>query len=306
MQSESINAWGFYAHQKINYYAIFALPPEMIVFYKYHIGYISSHAVDPDKRRYLVKDEPTRHYIDLDEYGDSLKFNMPLFWNQALQKYSEDSLKKHGIVPWHVYLMKVRLTEAFKDRDVDKIIKLSADIGHYIADAHVPLHTTKNYNGQFTNQVGIHGLWESRIPEIYGEQYSPWVGSAQYLEHPQKEIWDAVYSSHRCLKQVFEYEKEASKIVSEDRKFSFEERNASTVRVFSKEFSEVYNSKLQGQVEDRFLKAIKLLSCFWLTAWVDAGQPDLNSLLNQNNILEEQIVVKTKSEIIHDCNEHYR
>jgi hypothetical protein len=38
-------------------------------------------------------------------------------------------------------------------------------LGHYIGDAHVPLHTTSNYNGQKTNQHGIHGLWESRIPE---------------------------------------------------------------------------------------------------------------------------------------------
>jgi hypothetical protein len=44
--------WGFYAHKKINYYAVFLLPPEMMVLYKPNIDFIEEHAVDPDKRRY--------------------------------------------------------------------------------------------------------------------------------------------------------------------------------------------------------------------------------------------------------------
>jgi hypothetical protein len=65
----------------------------------------------------------------------------------------------HGIVPWHILKVKYWLTQAMKDHDYKQILKLSADIGHYIADAHVPLHTTENYSGQLTNQHGIHGLW---------------------------------------------------------------------------------------------------------------------------------------------------
>jgi len=43
--------WGFFAHQKINYYAVFLLPPEMLVLYKPNIEFLTEHAVDPDKRR---------------------------------------------------------------------------------------------------------------------------------------------------------------------------------------------------------------------------------------------------------------
>ncbi|MEK7225125.1 MAG: S1/P1 Nuclease, partial [Bacteroidota bacterium] len=60
--------WGFYAHKKINYYAVFLLPPEMMVLYKPNIDFISEHAVDPDMRRYAVPEEGPRHYIDLDRY----------------------------------------------------------------------------------------------------------------------------------------------------------------------------------------------------------------------------------------------
>ena len=61
--------WGFYAHQRINYFAVFLLPPEMMVLYKPNISFLAEHAVDPDKRRYAVPDEGPRHYIDIDKYA---------------------------------------------------------------------------------------------------------------------------------------------------------------------------------------------------------------------------------------------
>ena len=58
--------WGFWGHRKINRMAVFTLPPDLIIFYKKHIEFITDHAVDPDKRRYASKHEAVRHYIDLD------------------------------------------------------------------------------------------------------------------------------------------------------------------------------------------------------------------------------------------------
>ncbi|HEX3767571.1 MAG TPA: S1/P1 Nuclease, partial [Puia sp.] len=43
--------WGFYMHEKINYHAVFLLPPQMMILFKPNIGFLSEHAVDPDKRR---------------------------------------------------------------------------------------------------------------------------------------------------------------------------------------------------------------------------------------------------------------
>ncbi len=76
----------------------------------------------------------------------------------AVTKYGETKLHEYGIVPWHINTMKYRLTKAFSEGDVESILRIASDIGHYIADAHVPLHSTQNYNGQFTDQYGIHGF----------------------------------------------------------------------------------------------------------------------------------------------------
>src|SRR5687767_8572638 len=149
------SGWGFFAHQRINKLAVFTLPPAMIGFYKKNLNYIVESSVNPDRRRYAVPDEAARHYIDLDHYGDSSFNKMPRYWNKAVEEHSEDTLKAYGIVPWHVNTMYYRLKEAFLLKDPDRILKISAELGHYIGDAHVPLHTTENYNGQRTGQEGI-------------------------------------------------------------------------------------------------------------------------------------------------------
>jgi len=144
-----VYGWGFFGHKRINRMAVFTLPAQLMRFYKANIDFIEEHAVDPDKRRYAVKDEAARHYIDLDRYGESPLDSLPKNWKAAVEKYSKDTLMAHGIVPWHINVMLGRLTDAFRNKDYNKILRYSADLGHYVADAHVPLHCTQNYNGQF-------------------------------------------------------------------------------------------------------------------------------------------------------------
>ncbi|HEY9046221.1 MAG TPA: zinc dependent phospholipase C family protein [Ohtaekwangia sp.] len=284
--------WGFFGHQRINRLAVFALPPEMIGFYKKNIGYITETAVNPDRRRFIVVDEAPRHYIDLDHYGDSALYTLPRYWKDAVEKLTEDTLKAYGILPWHINRMYYALKDAFLVRDRDRILKLSAEIGHYIGDAHVPLHTTENYNGQLTGQEGIHAFWESRLPELFSDQYDFFVGKASYIVNPQLAAWEAVEESHLAVDSVLEEERKLfSK--SGDHKYSFETKGRQTQKVFSQEYSKAYHAALRGMVERRMRAAIKLTADMWYTAWVDAGQPDLNELI-QYAPTEQEIIQRRK------------
>jgi hypothetical protein len=274
--------WGFFAHQKINYYAVFLLPPEMMVLYKPNILFLSEHAVDPDKRRYIAADEGPRHYIDIDHYGKYPYDSLPRKWNDAIAKFGEDSVKTYGIVPWHVQTMLARLTSAFKAKDFGKIMKTSAEIGHYIADAHVPLHANSNHNGQFTNQTGIHGFWESRVPELLAEkEFDFFIGKAQYIKNPGEFIWKRVLESAKAADSVLSFEKQLTRQFGDDKKYAFEERNGKMVRQYSSAFTIAFNKKLDGMVERRMRQSIFAVASFWYTAWVNAGQPDLKNLANQ-------------------------
>jgi len=286
----SINCfcWGFYAHKKINYYAVFLLPPEMMLLYKPNIDFISEHAVDPDKRRYAVPEEGPRHYIDLDRYGKYPFDSLPRKWNDAVAKYSEDTLNMYGIVPWWVPTMLHKLTDAFKEKNQAKILKYSAEIGHYIADAHVPLHANSNHNGQYTDQKGIHGFWESRIPELLAEKdWDFFIGKAEYIKNPSDFMWKRVLESAAASDTVLKFEKELTKNFPSDQKYSFEDRNGLTIRQYSSAFSVKYNEMLKGMVERRMRQSIYAVSSFWYTAWVNAGQPDLTKLSNKEFSAED-------------------
>ncbi len=268
--------------------AVFTLPPEMLGFYKRNIDYIETHAVDPDKRRNVVADEAPRHYIDIDRYGDHPFDSIPINWNDAVKKYGEDSLNAHGIVPWHIQIMLGRLTRAFKEKNVKQILHNSADIGHYIADAHVPLHVTKNYNGQLTNQNGIHGFWESRIPELFGDKYDYFTGRCSYIEKPLETTWNIIKASYAAKDSVLEFERKLNAEFPSDRKYTFEQRGSTTIKTYSKEYSAAYDKMLDGQVERRMRAAIKSVGSFWYTAWVDAGSPNLE-YLEQYKMSEEEL-----------------
>ena len=271
--------WGFYGHRKINYYAVFLLPPEMMLLYKPQIDFIAEHAVDPDMRRYVMAEEGPRHYIDIDHYGSYPYADLPRKWDDAVEKFSEDTLMKYGIVPWWVQTMLYKLTAAFKEKQQARILKLSAEIGHYIADAHVPLHTNSNHNGQFTDQRGIHVFWESRIPELLAEkEWDFFVGKADYIRNAGEFIWQRVLESAKASDSVLLFEKELSKTFPADQKFSFEERNGVTIRQYSTAFSTAYDKKLNGMIERRMRQSIYAIASFWYTAWVNAGQPDLKKL----------------------------
>lgn len=274
-------AWGFYGHRRINRMAVFTLPPAMFGFYKRHIDYVTDHATDPDSRRYAVAAEGPRHFIDIDHYvkpGKDPFQVVPRKWETAVQKFTEDTLQAYGIVPWYIPVMYGRLVNAFKRGSVDLILYYSAEIGHYIADAHVPLHTTENYNGQMTGQHGIHAFWESRIPELSAESYDHFVGRAHYVADPLEAAWETVIASHAALDTVFNMERELQKRYPESGKYVFEQRGRATVQMPSKDFTKAYEESMGGMVERRMNAAIIAVGSCWYSAWVDAGQPDLGRL----------------------------
>ena len=276
--------WGFTAHRRINRMAIFTIPNQQLFkFYKENIEYITEHAVDADKRRYILENEAPCHFIDADAYKNL--DSIPHYWKDAILKYGEDTLTKHGIAPWHIGLVKLKLQQAFEEKNLDNILKYSSDLGHYIGDIHVPLHTTKNYNGQLTNQIGIHALWESRLIDLHLNEYLLFTGKAKYIENVSNYTWEIIKESHKLVDSVLQIERlltQKDKIL----KYSYEVRSNITQKVYSKEFSTKYHSLLNGMVQRRIKSSIYSTGSIWYTAWIDAGQPSLESL-NSGKISEE-------------------
>ena len=188
-----------------------------------------------------------------------------------------DEFTQHGILPYHLQAHHRRLTEAFVARDVPRILQLAAEMGHYVGDAHVPLHTTENYNGQLTGQTGIHAFWESRLPELFADEaYDYFVGPAEYIADPETYYWGIVMDSHALVDSVLNTERRLREEFPADRQQCFEERLGRQVSVPCSEFSLAWSQEMNGMVEARFRAAIRAVGSAWYSCWVDAGQPDLD------------------------------
>lgn len=276
-------AWGFFAHRKINRFAVYGLPPQMMVFFKPNIEYLALHAPDPDKMRYAIKEEGAHHFIDIDVYGTYPYPDLPRKWSEAVEKFTEDTLLEYGTVPWYSLQVFYRLEKAFKEQDAGRILRYSAHLGHYIADASVPLHATSNYDGQKTGQKGIHALWESGIPELLADSsFVLWTGKAEYVERPGDYIWEIVLESALAADTVLSVEKELSETYPSGEIHAFTKRNGKVVKNYSDGYKKTYNGLLNGMVERRMRRAIHATSSLWYTAWIRAGQPDLSALKKEN------------------------
>lgn len=269
-------AWGFYAHKMLNRQAVYVLPPAMQVFFKPNALLIAEWAPLPDNRRYLIAEEGPRHFMDLDAYGPPPYDWIPKRWDSAVARFGEDSLMAHGIGPWWAETMQHRLTEAFHRHQWPRVLKLAAELGHYIGDIHVPLHACSNHNGQFTNQKGIHGFWESRIPELLAEKsWDFFVGPPEYYTSPSTVFWEAIISSAALAETVLKEEAVLSTQFPPHKKYAYEYRNGKLLRQYSMGFSYAYHQKMNGMVEKRYRMALHTISSCWFTAWVNAGQPPL-------------------------------
>lgn len=361
--------WGFFAHKRINRLAVLTLPPEMMVFFKPNIDYVTDHAVDPDMRRYATKHEGPRHFIDLDIHGHAPFADLPRQWTDALLAHTDiwivkasgdtvllfgkkkplqevwqrdykkwfssqvmprfyqdetvlnvdslqsfldfmgrkerpksafyqEHLSEHGTLPWNLQRMQRQLTDAFRQRDSRRILKYASDIGHYIGDAHVPLHTTSNYNGQKTEQHGIHGFWESRIPELFADDsYDYFVGKPEYVERPEVWFWQMVFDSNKMVDSVLTFEKALRRSFPLDRQMCPDMRSGMMSVMPCRDFAAAYQDALNGMVERRLRSAIHSVGSAWYTAWIDAGEPDLSKMgapaLSEEERIEAERLRKT-------------
>jgi len=276
-------SWGPVGHEPINRAAVLALPAPMQTFFYNHIDFVTQESTVPDIRKYILNDpwEKPRHFIDLENFGafDSL----PASFVEAKKKYGEAFLQQNGILNWYLQEMMDKLTKAFRDTKKTEILFLAADLGHYLGDAHMPLHTSTNYDGQLSNQKGIHAFFESQLPEMFIETYRFNIGEAVYIQDVPNEIRRIILATHLLVDTLLLAERElnqqfpAEQVYLRDASGSILKTEFGTP-VHSPAYAQQYHQKLKGMVEKQLRLAMSATANFWYTAWVNAGKPNLYDL----------------------------
>ncbi len=276
-------AWGTLGHERINRLAVLQLPAQPGQFFYNHLDFMTQEATVPDLRKYTLADraEYPRHYADLENYGsrDSLPADM-----KALKgKYSEEFLSRNGTLPWYLVELHEKLTKAFREKRKTEILFLAADMGHYVADAHMPLHTTVNHDGQLTDQKGIHAFWEAHLPELFADNYSYTYRPAEYVGNVREAVLNLLYESHSLVAELLSTEKHLRDTIPPVRRYEQGEHRNPRLNKFKQPVHSLYYARLwhqalNGMVERQMNKAVQRTADLWYTAWVNAGSPDLSGL----------------------------
>lgn len=284
-----LSSWGFLVHRTIHQLAVYQLPAEMAGFFHSNMGKLVYDAPRADTRRNTDSTEAPKHFIDLEPFNEKPVYDLPQDFSKAIDRYSLDTLTKYGYVPYQIIVLKNQLTNAFKMQNKDSILFYAADLGHYIGDANVPLHTTINYDGQLTNQQGLHSLWESMIPELEMEQYNLHSGhKVRYLRNPIKDVFRAIKRAHELVPTMLAKEVETSLAFNDSTKYRYQMRNGKQSRSYTTAFAKAYSEKLQPTINQQLLHSADMIADFWYTAWVDAGKPNLSGITNLSPEKKEQ------------------
>lgn len=267
-------SWGWWAHKEIHRYAIQSLPPEMRTFFDANADSIIDRSVDADRRVFVDKKEQPYHFIDIDRYGKYPFNELPRNYDEAVRKFGKETVDSNGTVPWRIANFTERLAEAMKSKDKRSIMFFTANLGHYVADAHVPLHSTENYNGQLTNQMGIHSRWETQLPEQFGKAYTLGPVGAEYIDDPLSTAFSIVLESYQRVDSVLQLDLKAKEGIPESELMTTKRERGRTVYIYSDKYYERYNSLLHGMVERRMIESVKRVASYWYTAWVNAGKPE--------------------------------
>jgi hypothetical protein len=272
-----------FIHEHVNRAAVLALPMPLKTFFYNHIDFITVESTIPDIRKYMFGDkgESARHFIDIESYGTIAL--LPASMPEVQAKYDEIFLQKNGILPWYVQDLMTKLTKAFKDKRKTEILLLAADLAHYITDLNLPLHTCINYDGQLTDQNGIHSFWEAQIPELFGMKFNYNTGEPRQIDDIQKEILHTLSVSYKLADTLLLKEKKLSKGMPRDKIFQIDangliRKNKFNQVVHTTDYAHLYSAALNGMIEKQIRSAISMTADFWYTAWVDAGMPDVIGL----------------------------
>jgi hypothetical protein len=274
----------------VNQLAVYNLPAPLQSFFHDNMEYLVENAPRPDNRKRFDKTEDTKHFINIEQFGPDAIHRMPMDWSKAVKKYTEDSLKKYGWGPYNAIQQLELLTKAFVSQNKDSILFYTADLGHYIGDLHVPLHTTTNYDGQLTGQHGLHSLWESYIPELTLTEYNLYnQHNAVYLKNPAEALWKDLRKANSLVPAILEKETNLTAKFSPETKYKTQMRYGKPTKVYSKEFAEAYATALGPTINEQLIASANLLTDFIYTAWVNAGKPNLTLSKTVNSQLEEEL-----------------
>jgi len=251
--------WGPAAHEIVNTWAIQTLPPEIRSFFENNHQFLVEHANDPDELMKKDRYERMRHYIYLDKYGVFPYSNLPHNYAHAKEKFVSWRISRDGVLPWQIGEFSLRLTKAMKAGDWEEVKLDASALGHYLADAHDPLHTTQNFDGQMTSQTGLSARFDIHLIDRYSKFFIMHPESAETIDDPTEYAFQACLASNVWVNLIIWSDLRAREGLTD--------------------YNDEYYDRFYNQVGPTMVHEINAAAhdagSYWYTAWLNAGRPQL-------------------------------
>jgi hypothetical protein len=251
--------WGPAAHRLVNGSAIESLPPEIRGFFEANRQYLVEHANDPDEWMKKDRYERMRHYVYLDKYGYFPYLLLPHGYKAATEKYGKGRIGRDGNLPWQIGEYSLRLTNSLKVGNWDAVREDAAALGHYVADAHDPLNTTQNYNGQLTRESGLAERLGIRLVDRYSSFFMVRPAAAVKIDDPTEFAFQIVLESNTWV----------------DRILLADFTSLGGLDGYREEYLNRFYAGVGPTALQEINAAAHDTGSYWLTAWLNAGRPAL-------------------------------
>ncbi len=252
-------AWGSGANRLAVRWAVDTLPVSIRKYFIAHRPYLLQHVNDPSQWMKKDRYERMRHYIFLDHYGMFPYLDLPHSYQAAVGEYGAGKIKANGVLPWQIGEYSLKLTEAMKAGKWDDVREDAAALAYYVADAHDPLHTTENYDGQLTGQAGLAERFGTQLFDRYSHFFIFRPDDAVKIEDPTQHAFEMVLESHTWVDQIILADRSA----------------LGSLPGYNGDYFDRFYSIVGSTVMREISSAAHDIGSYWYTAWLNAGRPPL-------------------------------
>lgn len=251
--------WGQSADRLIANKAVETLPPEMESFFEANRQFLVQHVTDPESE----DKSPNEHnsFIRLDHYGQFPFAALPRAYAAAVSKFTRRTVEMYGLLPWQIGIYSKKLTDAFEARNWTEAKLSAAILAYYVAAAHDPFNTTMNHDGSLSDQLGVNERFSLGLVDRYQLFLYVKPNEAAFVRDPTDHAFDMALSAHTWLENVLWSDHVAHEGLTSYGDAYYDRFYAQAGAVLVREFSDAATD----------------VGSYWMTAWINAGRPQLPS-----------------------------
>jgi hypothetical protein len=249
--------WGQSADRLITNKAVDALPPEMLPFFQANRQFLVQHVTDPESEG----SSPDEHnkFIRLDHYGQFPFTALPRSYTAAVSKFTRRTVETYGLLPWQIGIYSKKLTDAFESHTWTEAKISAAILAYYVAAAHDPFNTTMNHDGSLSDQPGVNERFGSGLVDRYQLFLFIKPNEAAFIRDPTEHGFDMALSAHTWLENIL----------------WSDERAHSGLSSYGDAYYDRFYAQAGAVLVRQFSDAATDVGSYWMTAWINAGRPQL-------------------------------